>query len=375
MSVCKSISGSEIPEASDSDSLSTTSSEPEYRPGYATIPLHPCHPLFRERGDVIITEQNRKTFIQTPESVLVSVTEWGPSICFVKEELLTYELCKVAIENNDGAICSIKPHLFTKEEYYNLCLLAVKENGWNLKFIPEYVQTQELTDAAIARSCWAYRHSREEFKTPENSLSAIQRNGQIMEFVPRQFITQEMCEIAAKTRYPCLNHIPKEFLTKEICEMGVRANGENVRWVPDEFMSSDLAWIAINSSAPSNPSSDMAAANIQYISGKFLTKEIIVDSAKRWYCTYSRIPKECLTEDIEDAVLEVSPYCIKHMKQTPERCWKAFKSCPSVLSDCLALENITREMVEHLETLPEKKYIKRFMKKEDLNKIMSLLKK
>jgi uncharacterized protein (UPF0276 family) len=45
------------------------------------------------------------------------------------------------------------------------------------------------------------------------------------------------------------------------------------------------------------------------------------------------------------------------------------------LSDCIAVENISREMVEHLETLPERKYIKKFMRKEDLKKIMSLLKK
>lgn len=374
MSDLESISGSDISEGSDyeCDDIPNKKVKMSVTYGHSTIPLHPC---LARHYDILITEENKDSFVQTPESVLASVTNWGPSIGYVNDEFITYELCSKAIECCESSICSIKPHLLSKQEYYNLCLQSVSNNGWNMQYIPQEIQTQELCDVAVKAICWGYKFCLEKFKTYENSLLAVKRNGQIIEYVPRKFITQEMCEAAAKSRYPCLNHIPKEFLTKEICEMGVRANGENVRWVPEEFMSIDLAWIAINSSAPSNPSSDMAAANIQYIPGKFLTKEIIVDSAKRWYCTYSRIPKECLTEDVEDAVLEVSPYCIKHMKQTPERCMKAFKSCPSVLSDCLALENITREMVEHLETLSEKEYIKRFMKKEDLDKIMSLLKK
>lgn len=350
MSDCESISGSEIPDANEFDSSSN--SDEEYCP--KTIPLNSCHPLFRQCGDFIITEQNRKIFIQTPESVLKSVTEWGPSIVFVKDELITYDLCKIAIKNHDGAICSIKPYLLTKKQYYKLCLLAVSENGWNLKIIPKDMQTQELCDTAIKRSCWAYKYVQQEFKTPENSLSAVTRNGQIMEYVPKEFIDKEMCEAAAKSRYPCLNHIPKEFLTQEICEIAVKADGENVKWVPDEFMSISLAYLAINSPAPSHPSTDMCASNIQYIKGKFLTKEIIVNSAKRWFSTYSRIPKECLSDEIEDAVLEVSPYCIKHMKQTPERCLKAIKLCPYTIETQIEYENITKEMAEYILLLDDK---------------------
>ena len=220
-----------------------------------------------------------------------------------------------------------------------------------MKYIPKEIQTQELCDAAIKAICWGYKYCLEEFKTYENSFSAVKRNGEIIEFVTKKLINYKLCEAAANSRYPCLNHIPNEFLTQEICEMAVRANGENVKWVPDEFMSSDMAWLAINSPAPSNPSTDMCASNIQYIKGQFLTKEIIVDSAKRWYCTYNRVPKECRTKEVEEAVLEVEPYCIKDMEQTPERCMKAMKKYPLVLSNCIALENITPELIEYFESL------------------------
>jgi hypothetical protein len=347
MSECESISGSEIPDGGD---WSSTDSE-EYHPGYSTIPLHP----FLRRGKAnLITEENKDTIEQTPEKALLTVEDWGPSIAYVKDEFITYELCKTAIQNHDGAICSIKPHLLTKAEYYNLCLQSVTENGWNMKYILKEIQTQELVDAAIKSICWAIQFSLDEFKTYENCLSAVRRNGQTLEYVPKHFIDKEMCELAAKSRYPCLNHIPKEFLTQEICEMGVRADGENVKYVPEEFMSTELGWLAIRSPAPSHPSSDMAHSNIRYIPGKYLTKDLIVESAKHWYSTYGLIPKEFITEEIEEAVLEVSPYCIRYMKQTPERCIKALKNCSYVLGDCINIENITSEVVEYIETLPDK---------------------
>ena len=117
-------------------------------------------------------------------------------------------------------------------------------------------------------------------------------------------------------------------------------------------MSSELAYLAITSPAPSNPTSDMAGSNIQYIDAKYLTKEIIVESAKRWWCTYGRIPKECLTKDVEDAVLEVAPYCIKYMEQTPEQCMRAIKVKPWLIEDPIRRENITKEMAEYILSLP-----------------------
>jgi hypothetical protein len=371
MSELESISGSEIQEATD-DWDNYSSDSDEYVPGSCTISLHP----FLRRGRTnLITEENRKTFIQTPESVLESVQEWGPSIGYVHDELITYELCKKAIENHSGAICSIKPNLLTQEEYYKLCLQSVSENGWNTKYTPKDIQTQEFVDASIKSICWAIQYADDKFKTYENSLSAVSRNGQTIEFVPRHLIDEKMCMAAAKSKYPCLHLIPKEFITQEMCEEAVKANGENVKGVPDEFMSTDLAWIAIKSPAPSNPSVDMAGANIRYIPGKYLTKDLIVESAKLWYCTYGSIPKEYITEEIEDAVLEVAPYCIRFMKQTPERCVKALKICSYILSD-IDTKNITSDVVEYIETLPDKmKYsVMKMCSDEKIKHITSLIK-
>lgn len=359
MSDCESITGSEILADSDYENdLPRKTIKMNVTYGRATIPLHPC---LARHCKSLITEENRYTFEQTPESVRESVTEWGPSIGYVRDEFITYELCNLAIENNEHSICSIEPRLLTKDEYYNLCLAAATENGWTMKNIPQEIQTQELCDAGIKSICWAIQFCLDKFKTYENCLSAVSRNGATIEHVPKKLIDKEMCLAAAKSRYPCLDKIPKEFLTKELCHISVAADGADIKNVPDEFMSSELAFIAITSPAPSNPNSDMAGSNIQYISAKYLTREIIIESAKRWWPTYSRIPKECLTKEIEDAVLDVAPYCIRHMEQTPEQCMKILKNSPWFIEDPIKRENITKEMAEYILSLP-KQTTKRFGK-------------
>jgi hypothetical protein len=108
--------------------------------------------------DILITEANKDTFKQTPESCELSVRRWGPSIMYVKDEFVTYDLCKKAIKQTDHSIECIKRELLTPEEYYKLCILSVKKNGFDMKYIPSDVQTQELCDAAIKSGCWAIEY-------------------------------------------------------------------------------------------------------------------------------------------------------------------------------------------------------------------------
>jgi hypothetical protein len=385
MSDCESISGSEISfcdsESAATESIASTesgttksSTKSEYRPGYATVSLCSC---LRNENSQLITEENKDTFIQTPESVLLSVEEWGPSIYYVRDEFITYELCRKAIENNEDSICSIKPHLITKDEYYSLCLESVTQNGFNLKFIAKDVQGQELVDAAIKKCCWAIKYARDEFKTYENCLSAVTTNGATIQHVPSKFQTKEMCEEAVKVNYYCLKYIPKEHITKELCETAVKSYGENIKDVPDEFMSTELAFIAIQPN--SNYSDTTTGSNIQFIPAKYITRELILESVRSCCMTYSTIPKECITEEIEDEVLDISPYTIQHMKQTPERCMRAIKSDPYVLCSEISIESITPEIAEHIRTLPKKtkknikRYYKKYYKKEEFEFMSNIL--
>ena len=321
----------------------------------STIPLHYLHPLFLERGEYIISDKNKSTFIQTKESVEAAVKSWGPSISYIKEEFITYELCSKAIENCSESICGIKPHLLTDSEYYELCLQAISVNGCNLKYIPRYVQTQELTDIALNRSCIAIPYCLEKYKTYENCLAVVKKNGQLIQYVPIKFIDKEMCLAAVASNYPCLNYIPAEFITLELCETAVKANGGNIEWIPDKYMSSALGLSAVSTIDLYNDAK-RSAINIKHIPAKYITKDIIIEAVKRIDTVYSFVPNECITDEIENAVLDIAPQCIKFMKQTPEKCMRAITKNPYIIQNYISKENLTQKMVDYVLSLQYIKY-------------------
>lgn len=295
-----------------------------------------------------LKEENKDTFVQNPESCMQSVQFWGPSIRYVRDEFITYELCRAAVEDHDGAICSIKPELLTEEEYYELCWIALSENGFNLRDLPPSIQTQELCDVAIESSCWALEHCSDKFKTRENCMSAVSRNGQTLAYIPREFIDAAMCLAAVSTSFKCMEHVPAEFVTRELCERAVRSNGENIAHVPDAFMSSTLGLVAIQS--PGTHFESTSGRYIKHIPAKFLTKEIVLEAVRRCPFAYRDIPASFIDDDIENAVLDVAPYCIAFMTQTPEKCMRALQADPSVIDDgdAICRTKITREMAAYI---------------------------
>jgi hypothetical protein len=306
------------------------------------------------RPSKIINDLNVVTFVQTLESVTRSVIEWGTSIAHVRDEFITFELCKLAIEESHAALCGIKPHLLTKEQYYELCLESVTQYGWNIKHVSKEFQTQELADIASETCCWAIQHISDEFKTYENCMKSVEKNGETLQHVPKPLIDRNMCMAAVKTDFPCLKYIPNEFITQDLCTCAVKSNGENIKHVPEEFMSSELAFLAISSPGPYPTSSGMAGDNIVHIPPKFITKEIIIESLKECAYIYPRIPKECITEEIEEIAFDFSPENIKYINQTPERCMRAIKRDPQVVTfGCIKRENITSEMAKYILELPK----------------------
>ena len=99
MSDCESISGSEI---SDYESISVSEISECERDLLVQR-------IFGIKSDTIISEKNRNTFVQTVESVTESVTNWSSSIAYVCDDLITYDLYKLAIEKDNHSIVFIKP--------------------------------------------------------------------------------------------------------------------------------------------------------------------------------------------------------------------------------------------------------------------------
>jgi hypothetical protein len=170
--------------------------------------IRPLHPILRAQKspNAMLDEDNYATFRQTPQTVKRSVMMWGPSLQYVRPELITYELCELAISHHSGAIACVPRDRFSAEEYHALCLFAVSDNGFTLQEIPRDAITTEIVQAAHRHTCCAIMHTPREFLTEELCWRAIERNGDMLEYVPAEYVTDEMRRAAEE----CSARIKKE---------------------------------------------------------------------------------------------------------------------------------------------------------------------
>ena len=92
--------------------------------------------------------------------------------------------------NIDG--CFIK---YINNKYYELCKLAVKQNGIALQYIPLNILTDELCEIAVRQNGYALKYVPKNKKTSELCEIAIRQNCDALQFVKNNIITNEMCTI------------------------------------------------------------------------------------------------------------------------------------------------------------------------------------
>jgi len=123
--------------------------------------------------------------IQTPEICLKAVRQDGFNLQFVKEK--TPEICLAAVQQYGLALG------YVQKQTPGLCLAAVQTEGMVLIFVEE--QTPEICLAAVQQNGRTLKYVKEQ--TPEICLAAVQQDGWALEFVKEQ--TPEIC-LAAVTR-------------------------------------------------------------------------------------------------------------------------------------------------------------------------------
>ena len=152
---------------------------------------------------------------QTPELCLEAVRTNGWELQYVREQ--TLEICLEAVRNNGYAL------KFVQEQTPELCLEAVRNNGLTLRYVQE--QTQEICLEAVRKNGWALEFVKEQ--TPEICLEAVRNNGWALQFVQEQ--TPEICLEAVRQSGRALKYVQEQ--TPETCLEAVRNTAEALQFV------------------------------------------------------------------------------------------------------------------------------------------------
>lgn len=158
--------------------------------------------------DLLKYDGNLLKFIkeQTYDICTLAVKQNGLSLLYVKNDygLIDEKLCKAAVQQNGSALQCVK------NQTLDICKIAVQQHCNALYFVKN--QTDELCKLAVINNAWALRYVKEQ--SEEICKLAVQNNGDTLRFVKNQ--------------------------TEEICRLAVRNNKFAIIFVNDEYK--DLFW-------------------------------------------------------------------------------------------------------------------------------------
>lgn len=122
-------------------------------------------------------------------------TDYASSLfSYIPEHKKTLDICLEAVKKDGWALMHVPEDKKTIEIY----LEAVKQNGLSLCEVPEDKKTLEICLEAVTRDAWALQYVPEDKKTVEICLKAVKRHGCSLKYVPKDKKTIEVCLEAVK---------------------------------------------------------------------------------------------------------------------------------------------------------------------------------
>jgi hypothetical protein len=167
----------------------------------------------------------------------------------------TFDICMAAVKRDGLAYRSVPPILRTaklrltavqqnmvvleeltfRETKEVMALLFVEFAGSFIQHVPEYLHTPEICLEAVKNDGYALEHIRSDLRTLEICLAAVKTNGRVLEYVPVRLRTAEVCWIAIKQCGETLEFVPREICTWELCLAAVQRDGWALQYVPVEL--------------------------------------------------------------------------------------------------------------------------------------------
>jgi len=157
----------------------------------------------------------------------------GDNFQYVKNKFKTFELCKLAVE--------IDPYNleFIKQEYqtFKLC----KEAFIKIDYCPDilmyikYPSTDFFKFVSDTYKEASLKYFNENYQDEELCLYAIELNFENFEYVNKKLQTYDMCYKVVKQNGEMLKYVNDEFKTYKLCKKAVKQNYKAIKYSKYEF--------------------------------------------------------------------------------------------------------------------------------------------
>ena len=149
--------------------------------------------------------------------------------------------------DTDGSVLEFVPREIIDRE---LCLAAVRSNGWAIQHVPKELLTDETVDAALAAEPDVIAQLPPDRVTPQRARVALAKDGGNLRYVPEALRTQELCRLAVQHDPSSwsLRYIPEELLTPEMARLAVENDAMSLSRLPERLRTFDVCVAALQSS-------------------------------------------------------------------------------------------------------------------------------
>lgn len=201
-----------------------------------------------------------------------------------------------------------------------MCEAAIDNTYWAFRVLPERFRNKHFAMIAFEKSPEAIQDIPEEFVDVQMAREAVEYYGQLLRNIPKQFQTKEICICAMQNDYQAklkdvpasildkdiimafftnlsrkgspqwlvLKTLPKELIDADVCLAAVRYDESNLKYVPEQYKSYEMCLIAVEKSP----------FELQWVPKEMMTEELLLSSLKETDKAFSYIPKELLNDKI-----------------------------------------------------------------------------
>lgn len=224
----------------------------------------------------------------------------GMTMAFVPSRYQTQKMVEVSVRRSHNELSFAKTVYKTEE----VCIEAVKQNGWAIVFVPEDKRTKEVVRAAFLDS-----------------------GSDILKMIPKSLLsdTDFLVELAKVSRFTATSvaDIPVKYWNEELCKQLLQANAIYYIQLPKNMRTVDLTLWCVSNDIP---------VPWSYLPREIQTKDFCEKIVELRPKFIAMIPRKFITQSMVNKALKSDPGLIKYIDnkfKTEEICKESVKANPS----------------------------------------------
>ena len=217
--------------------------------GLAPVPL-----VARDAADMVgvlsrlHSDQSLRADLSLAEIYRARVRLDGRAIADVPDSARNQELCLEAVKNDPYAVKFLSRSQCTPE----VCLEAVRGNGWVIEHLSMAQRTPAVYLAAVTQCGAVIKYINEASRTSEVCLTAVRQQGAIVRYIGDAQRTHEVCLACVAQDGDAVEHLTDAQRTPEVCLTAVRQESYAVTSLTAEQRTPEIWMAAIEQFLPTS---------------------------------------------------------------------------------------------------------------------------